>query len=88
MFIMARYGRSPLSMNRILRASWVGGAGGTPSCRVGSLACLIDPFSGSAICGAGAYARYMGSSEEFIHTRRMQLEYDVRDCFALHDTCC
>jgi len=74
--ILARRSRGALSINRLLRATWLGGVGGKVR--------LANPFlrlwsskPGGLISGGLACGWYARSNEELVRTRRLQIAYDV-----------
>ncbi|EMD38648.1 hypothetical protein CERSUDRAFT_153644 [Gelatoporia subvermispora B] len=60
----SRYGRSHFSINRLLRATWVGGSAG--ECRL----CIVGG-------GAFEYVRSAYSTENKVRRRRIQAAYDT-----------
>ena len=83
-FAVSRYGRSHLTVNRLLRATWVGGASGT--CRT-LFACtpfltyVCNPPNAGIVTGGGfEYVRSAYSNPENVRNRRIRATYDVRLC--------
>lgn len=81
-FIFARKGRAQFSINRFLRATWVGGAVGKllPSVFFFPLA---HAGSGCAAGGGFEYVRSANSSEVTVRNRHIRSAYDVRSPFNL-----
>jgi hypothetical protein len=70
-------GRGGLNLNRVLRATWVGGALGEVSRRV-SIGMNSAVCVGVAEGGAFEFIRSANSNDESIRTRRLKHAYDVR----------
>lgn len=75
-FILFRRGRGAWSLNRFLRATWIGGLTGASDS--GSLCVqLIQSYPGAAVGGGIAYGRYKYSNDELVRLRRLKVTYDV-----------
>jgi hypothetical protein len=76
-FTLFRKGRSHLTVNRLLRATWLGGATGmchrTTYCPI----YISRIYSGIASGGAFEYVRSTNSSSETLHSRRIRAAIDV-----------
>ncbi|TFK90972.1 hypothetical protein K466DRAFT_483721 [Polyporus arcularius HHB13444] len=66
-FAASRYGRSHLSVNRILRATWMGG----------SVGAFVDMLCSIVGGGAFEYARSAYSNPEKVRIRRFKAAYDT-----------
>ena len=77
-FAITRYGRSHVTVNRLLRATWVGGSiGAPPALRL--MGFRADTPYGSGVAGGGAfeYVRSAYSNPEDVRNRRLVVTYDV-----------
>jgi hypothetical protein len=77
-FVLARRGRSQFSLNRLLRATWIGGFAGTEAVDFLSQIFLADlQCEGSVGGGAIEWARSSSASAESVRGRRMHHAYNV-----------
>lgn len=81
--ILARRGRGALSINRLLRATWLGGLGGK-ICLINLSLCLYLS-SGGLTCGGLAYGWYARSDEELVRTTRLLIANDVLSFSRCHN---
>ncbi|KAI9466020.1 hypothetical protein BJY52DRAFT_1112108 [Lactarius psammicola] len=71
-----RKGRGHLTVNRLLRATWLGGAAGR-RCKISSVPYIPHTHSGIASGGAFEYVRSSNSSSETLRSRRIRAAYDT-----------
>ena len=75
-----RKGRGHLTVNRLLRATWLGGAAG--ELKVSNVHIYISQiYPGIASGGAFEYVRSSNSSPETLRSRRIRAAYDVSTLF-------
>ena len=80
-FSIFRKGRGHLTVNRLLRATWLGGMAGRLYKYLVSI-CLSHIHSGIASGGAFEYVRSSNSSSETLRSRRIHAAYDVSTMFS------
>lgn len=93
-FVFLRRGRGQFTINRVLRATWLGGAAGTlpvPSCRLWATMAAsylhAHQFTGLVAGGGFGYVRSVSSTTETLRARRLKAAYDVRPAIFLRRVC-
>ena len=75
-FSVFRKGKGHLTVNRLLRTTWLGGAAGRLY-KLSSVDMSLTYSSGIASGGAFEYVRSSNSSSETLRSRRIRAAYDV-----------
>lgn len=85
----ARYGRAHLSVNRVLRATWISGSAGAYIYRRSDNyadVCMRVLSEGIVAGGSFEYVRLAYSNEDKVRIRRIRAVYDVRR-FSIYGFC-
>lgn len=76
-YIITRRGRGDLSLNRVLRATWIGGLAGRFQDLIERRDLGVIVYAGAAATGGIAYLRYAYSSEQSVRAKRVETAYNV-----------